>query len=239
MNISEDKILSYLKQVGEYEFEELVADIFTEWGWKTVVTSKSQDEGKDIILEKYEPFYQKYAVQVKQHSHKLGRPDIQSYTSILQKENDINGVVIVTTSSFSRPAGDYSQDVRVELISGDDLVELCSDIDIEGILREYLQFKQNKPNSHSEHWLGANIYRYSSIDNADDIVRASEMISEEYGEFKEGPAVLNKGNSCPECSETLYGGEMEYEDESVKCKFCMNCRTVFFKRDDTWVSTDY
>lgn len=241
--MNEKEILSYLHQVDEYEFEELVADILAEWGWETEVTSKSQDRGVDVSIEKEKPFHQRYDVQVKQYSqgNKIGRPEIQKYGGVTQQKSNINGMVVATTSAFSTQAESASMDLPVELIDCDDLLELCSEINIDRILGQYLDLKDLKSNKtiEDEYWLGPNIHRHSSIDNAVYIVQASEMISEKYGEFIEGPAVVNKENSCPECTETLYGGEMEYEGTLIKCKFCIDCRTAFFKKDDSWVSVDY
>lgn len=52
MNLSRDELLSQLREMDPYEFEELVADIWEYQGWETTVTTSSNDMGIDVIEKK-------------------------------------------------------------------------------------------------------------------------------------------------------------------------------------------
>ena len=103
MGMNRSEVLSQLRQMDEYEFEHLVSDLWEKRGWQTTVTSGSSDQGIDVIAEKSSPFSQKYLIQAKRYSegNKIGSPAIQQYSSLRRQEDDVDAVVIVTTSSFT------------------------------------------------------------------------------------------------------------------------------------------
>lgn len=84
MNLSQNELLSQLRQMDEYKFEELVANIWKQRGWDTTVTTGSSDRGIDVIAEKNSPFDQKYAIQAKRYAagNKIGGPDIRNYEAL-------------------------------------------------------------------------------------------------------------------------------------------------------------
>lgn len=141
MTLSRDELLSQLRQMDEYEFEHLVADVWELRGWETTVTTGSSDRGIDVIARKSSPFSQKYLIQAKRYSadNKIGSPDIQQYSSLRQQEADVDAVVVVTTSSFSSQARQMAKDLNVKLISGDDLSEMISELGSQELLSDYSQ----------------------------------------------------------------------------------------------------
>lgn len=141
MNLSRNEVLSQLRQIDEYEFEHLVADIWGQRGWETTVTTGSSDRGIDVIAQKSSPFKQKQLIQAKRYSvdNKIGSPDIQQYSSLRQQENEVDAVVIVTTSSFTSQAQQTAKDLNVKLIDGNDLIEMISELDSLDSLSEFLQ----------------------------------------------------------------------------------------------------
>lgn len=160
MGFSHTELLNELRRMDEYKFEELVADVWSERGWKTKVTSGSNDRGIDIIAEKHNPFYQKQLIQAKRHSsnNKIGSPDIQQYSSLYQQEKRVDSVIIITTSSFSQQAKKTADDLNIKLVNHNDLSEIIFNIQgYESILSTYdisksnrsenANFRQDNPNN--------------------------------------------------------------------------------------------
>lgn len=63
--LSPEELLSQLREMNEYEFERLVADICEQQGWETTITAGSNNRGIDILAEKSSPFNQKQVIQAK------------------------------------------------------------------------------------------------------------------------------------------------------------------------------
>jgi hypothetical protein len=140
MDLNRQKLLSQLREIDGYNFEHLIADLWEQRGWETTVTTKSNDRGIDVIAEKSSPFSQKHLVQAKKYSagNKIGGPAIQQYSSLRYQENDVDAVVIVTTSSFTSQARQRADELNVKLIDGDDLCDLIFGLDSQTVLYDYL-----------------------------------------------------------------------------------------------------
>lgn len=136
MDLNQQELLSQLRQIDEYEFEHLVADVWEQQGWQTTVTSGSNDRGIDVIAKKNSPFRQKHLIQAKRYSagNKIGSPDIQQYSSLRQQEDDVDAVVVVTTSSFTPEAERTAQDLNVKLIDGEELRNIIVDSNSQDIV---------------------------------------------------------------------------------------------------------
>lgn len=139
MAIEQDDLLSYLQQIDEYEFERFIAELLGLYGWKTQVTSGSNDRGIDIIAEKERPFHQKHLIQVKRwgKNNTVGGPDIRQYSSLRHGRVDADVVVVVTTSSFSSQAKEEANDLNVKLVDGADLCAIIAEEGAESLVREY------------------------------------------------------------------------------------------------------
>jgi len=139
MNLSQDELLSQLRGMDEYEFEELVADVWEQRGWQTTVTTGSSDRGIDVIAQKSSPFSQKHLIQAKRYSvgNKIGSPDIQQYSSLRRQESDVDAVVVVTTSSFTSQAKQTANDLNVKLIGGEELSQIILNLDSQSFLSDY------------------------------------------------------------------------------------------------------
>lgn len=139
MDLSEEGIRTLIFQLDPYEFEELIAELLEVWGWESVVTSGSNDKGKDILVSKSVPFAQEYAIQVKQNSkgNKIGSPQIQQYSSIQNQEETVDGVVVITTSSFTSQAHEMSATLGVKLVDGGDLIKLFENSDGQEVLKRF------------------------------------------------------------------------------------------------------
>lgn len=112
--------IARLQAIDGYDFEDFVADFFSEDGWDATVTQDSQDGGIDVIAEQMSPFHQRAVIQAKSNSpdNKVGRPEIQQYSALLREDNQNDMAVVVTTSAFTRGAYDYGREHNVKLIDG-------------------------------------------------------------------------------------------------------------------------
>jgi restriction endonuclease Mrr len=145
MTISESDILDQIRQINEYEFESLVAEIWKKYGWKTEVTSGSSDQGIDVVATKSLPFEQKIVIQAKRYeeNNTVGSPDIQQYSSLRHQEEGVDAVIVITTSSFTSAAENIANNLNVKLIDGEKLVRLILEVDSESIIKKYTAGNSN------------------------------------------------------------------------------------------------
>lgn len=145
MDIERDEFLSHLQEIDEYEFEVFVAKLWERYGWKTTVTTGSNDRGIDVVSESNMPFKQRHVIQVKRwgSGNKVGSPQIQQYSSLRHREDNIDFVVVVTTSTFSRQAKEEASDLDVKLVDGSDLYEVVSDVGAEDLVSDYTDLRKS------------------------------------------------------------------------------------------------
>lgn len=98
-------------------FERDVARWLQEEGFRTELTSRTNDRGIDVIAQKGG---RSYAVQAKAYSagNRVGSNTVQKVSGLLTRP-DIDGALIVTTSSFTSEAKEVANNRGVELLSVD------------------------------------------------------------------------------------------------------------------------
>jgi RecJ-like exonuclease len=99
-----------LNQIEPREFEEFVADLFKQQGFKVEVTQKTRDGGKDIIAIRSDlNINVKYIIECKKYSqtNKVGVELVRQLYGVQQAES-ANKSVLVTTSSFTKGAIDFA-----------------------------------------------------------------------------------------------------------------------------------
>lgn len=136
-------LLSNLRDLPPRHFEQLVADIWQEYqGWNTEVMNKGPDMGLDVIGEPPNGG-SKTAVQCKRYSqgNKVTSKQIQQYATLRQQWDDVHGVTVVTTSSFTKNAKELAPRVNVKCINGPTLVEVIDEYDAYEIVEWYLNGK--------------------------------------------------------------------------------------------------
>lgn len=151
MTTSASQIETYLGGVDPYEFERLVAKLWEKRGYRTEVTSRSQDRGIDIIAEQDNPIKQKILIQAKAYSeeNKISSNEIRKYATLYRQEDDVDRVVLVTTSGFTTQAKELAQDLDVDAIDRENLIESISECEVDiGI--EVEQSSQNNRESQSQ-----------------------------------------------------------------------------------------
>lgn len=99
-----------LNQINPGEFEDFVADLFKQQGFKVEVTKRIKDGGKDIIAIRSEMNVNvKYIIECKRYSfdNKVGVELVRQLYGVQQAEF-ANKSVLVTTSSFTQGAIDFA-----------------------------------------------------------------------------------------------------------------------------------
>lgn len=141
--LASSEIISTLRTLLPRHFEEFVADVWQErQGWITEVTEVGSDRGLDVIGAPPNGG-SKTAVQCKRYAegNKISSNQIREYAALRQQWSDVNGVTIVTTSSFTRDAEELAERLDVKCIDGHDLVRLVQRYDAQGILEWYAEGK--------------------------------------------------------------------------------------------------
>lgn len=107
-----------------YEFEELLGNLFTKMGYKAEVTQRSRDLGVDILIS-IENFglSHTWIVQAKRYAEPVGVKEIREYSSLRYRDN-VDGVIIATTSGFTKEAQKEALEHNVKLLDGPLLVKM-------------------------------------------------------------------------------------------------------------------
>jgi restriction endonuclease Mrr len=146
MGLASSELLPTLRGLPYRHFEQFVADVWQErQGWSTEVTDAGPDKGLDVIGEPPNGG-QKTAVQCKRYAagNKVSSDEIQQYAALRQQWSDVQGVTVVTTSSFTENARELANRLNVKCIDGNDLVRLIRRDNAEEILNWYASGKPKR-----------------------------------------------------------------------------------------------
>ena len=118
--------LEHLLSTTPIDFENLVAYLFNSMGYGASVTQYSRDGGVDIelTLDNF-GLSHKWLVQVKRYADSVGVKEVREYSSLRYRDN-VDGVIIVTTSDFTKGAEEEGVEHNVKLIGGALLVEMLN-----------------------------------------------------------------------------------------------------------------
>lgn len=152
MSMSEDEILTRLQQLTGNEFEHFIADVWERQGMDAKVTAASGDRGIDIVAEKSVPYPEKTLIQTKRYSEgtTVTSEEIQQYHSTRDQRENVDKVIVVTTSRFTEPALELAHDLNVKCIDRKDLAELIQQISALDVVENYTSNQskaKNVPNS--------------------------------------------------------------------------------------------
>ncbi len=106
-----------LLSLDPYQFEFLVAGLFHEMGYKTRLTRKTYDGGRDIIAEKKGPgVRQRSLIQCKKTEKNVGVEMLRSLLGVVSSEKATRGI-LVTTGEFTASAKRFSrQNTRLDIV---------------------------------------------------------------------------------------------------------------------------
>jgi restriction system protein len=139
MTVASSDVLSTLRDLPPRHFEQFVADVWQErQGWDTEVMDAGRDRGIDV-LGRPPNGGPKTVVQCKRYAeeNKITSSQVQQYAALRQQRTDVQGVTVVTSSSFTRAARELAEELDVKRINGDDLVKIVERYDSGEILEWY------------------------------------------------------------------------------------------------------
>lgn len=114
-------LLDYSNITNGYDFEAYVANLYSLLGYKVLdLTSKSGDQGADVIIEKDNI---KYAVQVKYYNNPVGNKAVQEVVAA-KSYYKTDRAMVVTNSTFTPQAITLANANDVLLVDGNELDEL-------------------------------------------------------------------------------------------------------------------
>ncbi|MCP4705820.1 MAG: hypothetical protein GY865_14570 [candidate division Zixibacteria bacterium] len=111
--------LEYLLSLDPKEFENIVAKMYSNMGYKVIQTKFSNDRGKDAIATKNG---KKYLIECKRYAlgKNIGRPPMQKFFAAMFEEK-ADGGIFVTTSDFASTGVKYASENKIKLINGEEL----------------------------------------------------------------------------------------------------------------------
>ncbi|MBW2986725.1 restriction endonuclease, partial [Candidatus Woesearchaeota archaeon] len=111
------------EQMGGFEFQDFLKELFKKMGYNTQPTKKTGDQGADLIIER---FGQTWIVQAKNYNESIvDNSAIQEAVGAI-KYYKADNAIVVTTSTFTKSAKELANANDVKLINGhglDDLVK--------------------------------------------------------------------------------------------------------------------
>ena len=124
-----------------YEFEDFIANLLRQKGFKVTQTDYSNDGGVDLIAEYFKPLFSgKYIVQCKNYTNNLvGQPELRDLYGVVMSENANKGILI-TTSDFTTQAKNFAKGKNLELINGSILNNLIKGVDLTTVEEPELKF---------------------------------------------------------------------------------------------------
>jgi len=113
-----------LLDLEPYDFEQLLGHLFTKMGYRAEVTQMSRDAGVDIkiTIDNF-GLSHTWIVQAKRYVEPVGVKEIREYSSLRYRDN-VDGVIIATTSGFTREAQKEAAEHNVKLLDGPLLVKM-------------------------------------------------------------------------------------------------------------------
>ncbi len=104
------------------DFEHLIANLFTQMGFKTGTTRISSDGGVDVIAFDERPFLGgKIIIQAKRYKNTVGVESVRALFGVMQDEGATKGI-LVTTSSFGKASREFVNGKPIELMDGNALL---------------------------------------------------------------------------------------------------------------------
>lgn len=137
-------LIDQLQRLDSYEFEKLVAALWENKGYSTKVHDQSHDKGIDVTATRGKPG-EKVLIQAKRFTeeNKVGSDEVRRYATLYQQEDDADGVVLATTSTFTRQARSLADDLDVETVDKHGILEQLSD-EPELVRKYVLPFSQGE-----------------------------------------------------------------------------------------------
>lgn len=131
-----EDLIEQMRNIEPEEFEELVSDMWEYLGYNTKVTQTSSDRGVDVTATREYPYEERVLIQAKRYASTLSGPELREYVA-LTKRDDIDYMVVVSTSGFTSQAKQEAEEYNLKLINGESLAEILIRENVVDLLREY------------------------------------------------------------------------------------------------------
>lgn len=151
-SISHAQLLEWLQSLDDFAFEHFVADLWQEMGYETEVEQQSGDAGVDVRATRDGPLNEKVLIQAKRYSMSttVGGPEVQQYAALRQQEDNVDSVVVVTTSKFTGPAEERAAELNVKTINGKELLELIKEHSAYDLVERYVDIPEKPGEEEAE-----------------------------------------------------------------------------------------
>ncbi len=94
----------YLFNLDPFQFEEVICEVVSAFGWNAAVTSRTKDGGFDILALDNGVLKNKYLIECKRYRKKpVGVQLVRSLHGVVEEEQATKGI-LVSTSGFTKPA---------------------------------------------------------------------------------------------------------------------------------------
>lgn len=118
---SDRDLLRWLRGMKSLEFEDYIANLFKNLGYKTEVTGGSHDKGIDVVAEKNGI---KYYIQCKKFiTSKVTVHDVRDFYGALADHLANGKGYFITTNKFTLEAEKFAEDKPIELIDSFGLIK--------------------------------------------------------------------------------------------------------------------
>lgn len=138
-----------LRSLDPTDFERFIAEVWERRGWETELTTTSGDGGIDVIATKDQPVPEKRLIQAKCYGNgnNVGAPEVREYDSLNRTNPDADLTLIVTTSSFTKPAEQTASSLDVKLVDGPQLSQIIEDADAGDLVIDYTSGEPTPPDT--------------------------------------------------------------------------------------------
>lgn len=111
-----------LLEISPGDFEHLIANLFSQMGFKTGTTRITRDQGVDVIAFHEDPIIGgKVIIQAKRYRNTVEVESVRALYGVMQDEGAIKGI-LVTTSTFGKASREFAKGKPIELIDGNGLL---------------------------------------------------------------------------------------------------------------------
>lgn len=128
----EKRAIESLKHISPQQFEELIATLFEEMGYYVKLTSKTRDQGIDVLAKRIsETGTDYFAIQCKHYPDGVvGVGHIRDLYGVIQANPRITKGILVTSGKLSQGCKEFARGKRIELFDGKLLNDLLEKYDI-------------------------------------------------------------------------------------------------------------
>jgi hypothetical protein len=119
-----------LNSLTGHQFENLIETLIQKMGFVTKERMQSADGGIDIFATYPQPILEgNYIIQCKRYSKPISVSVVRDLYGVIHSRNANKGILI-TNSTYTKPAIEFAENKQLELIDGEKLVQLLAKYDL-------------------------------------------------------------------------------------------------------------